>query len=91
MESVAANRKQPELIVFGEFAETHRAIERLFGAFDLFVEENGKGIDQGLIETRVVEMEQLLELSLVSVGGVGEFWVSIGIRRGGRKSRSFLL
>ena len=50
VEGVAANRKQPELIVLGEFAETDGAVERLFGAFDdVFVEEDRKGVDQSLV------------------------------------------
>lgn len=49
VESVAADRKQPELVVLGEFAEADRAVEGLLGALDLSVEEDGEGVDEGLV------------------------------------------
>lgn len=49
MEGVAANRKQPELVVLGEFAEADGAIERLLGASDFFVEKDRKGVDERLV------------------------------------------
>lgn len=68
VEGVAAGGEQPELILVGELAEADGAVEWLLGgADDLLVEEDWKGVDQGLVQAGVVEVEELLELPLEGV------------------------
>ena len=89
---MATRWQQPQLIFLSKLTETNRAIERLLGGTDhFFVVKNRQSVDEGLVETRVVEMEQLLKLSLKSVAG-RDLWVSVRPRsRSGSRSRRRML
>lgn len=91
MEGVAADGEEAELVVGGELAEANGAVEGLLGADDLPVEEDGQRVDEGLVEARVVEVEQLLELPLEGLRArdVRPRLVPIGLA--GRGSRGVLL
>ncbi|BAS96531.1 Os06g0187350, partial [Oryza sativa Japonica Group] len=68
VERVAARREEAELVVAGELAQAHGAVERVVlaepGADDGAVDEDGERVDEGLVDAGVVEVEQLLELAL---------------------------
>lgn len=81
VEGMAAFGQKPQLVVGLELAEADRAVERVLdGADDGLVEEHGEGVDEGLVDAGVVEVEELLELSLQRrrVGVDNVFWVSDG-------------
>lgn len=59
--------QKPELVFLGKLAKTNSTIERLLGADNLLVEEDGQRVDENLVEARVMEVEQLLELTLDGV------------------------
>lgn len=73
---MATNGEEPKLIVLGELTEADGTIEGLFRANDLTVEEDGERIDEGLVEAGIVEVEELLELSLEGIG-VGDFLIGM--------------
>jgi len=63
MEGMPAHRQQPEPVLPIKFTQAHRTVERLFAATDNFtVREHRQRIDERLVEPRVVQMEQLLQL-----------------------------
>uniref|UniRef100_A0A0A9EMV1 Uncharacterized protein n=1 Tax=Arundo donax TaxID=35708 RepID=A0A0A9EMV1_ARUDO len=63
MEGVPAHRQQPEPVLPIKLAQAHRAVERLLVATDNFtVSEDRQRINERLVEPRVVQMEQLLQL-----------------------------
>lgn len=65
VEGVAAFGEQSELVVGLEFAEANRAIKWVqFEADYGLVEEHREGVDEGLVDAGVVEVEELLELAL---------------------------
>lgn len=64
MEGMAALWEEPQLVVAGEFTEAYSAVEGVFQTGDGFVEEDGEGVDEGLIHPSVMEMEELLQLAL---------------------------
>lgn len=67
---MAADREEAEPVIGGELAEADSAVEGLVGTVgDVAVGEDGEGVDEGLVEASVVEVEQLLELALECVGG----------------------
>lgn len=89
---MAAERQQAEAILGGEFAQAHGAIERLFGAEDLSVGEDGEKVNEGLVEAGVVEVEELLQLPLQAFGGGRGVAAAICVeRRGGRGGRGRVL
>lgn len=65
--------QKPELVFFDKLAKANSTIERflgtdyLLGTDDLLVEEDGQRVDENLVEARVMEVEQLLELTLDGV------------------------
>jgi len=71
VERVAALGEEAEAVVVRELAEAHRAVEGVLpaGADHGAVQEHRQRIDEGLVDTGVMEVEQLLELSLER-GGV---------------------
>ena len=67
MEGVAALGEEPELVERLELAEADGAVKRPLGgvgAGDGGVLEDGEGVDEGLVDAGVVEVEELLELAL---------------------------
>lgn len=51
VEGMAATWKQPELVIGLEFAEAHSTVEWVFQAYDGFVLEDRKGVDEGLVHS----------------------------------------
>jgi hypothetical protein len=60
MESMAAHRKQSQLVFLRKFTQANRTIKWLFWTHNLFVLKNRKGVYKSLIQTRIMEMEELL-------------------------------
>lgn len=73
MECVAAFWEKPELVIRLELAETDGAVEGVLYADDGLVQEEGQGVDEGLVDSGVMELEQLLELALQGGGAAGVF------------------
>ena len=76
---MAAHREQSELVLFGKLAEANSTIKWLLQTHNLLVVENRKSVYKSLIQTRIMEVKELLKLSLKSIG-CGEFWVSVRLR-----------
>lgn len=64
VKGVAASGQQPELVLCFELAQTNGAIEGVLESDDGLVVEDGEGVDEGLVDPRVVEVEELLQLTL---------------------------
>lgn len=66
VEGVGAQREQPQRVPRGELAETDRAVEwrlrRRAAIHDITVAKDGERVDDGLVEARVVEAEEVLQL-----------------------------
>jgi len=77
---MAAHRQQPELILLRKLTQTNSTVKRLLQANNLLVLKHRKSIDESLIQARVVEVEELLQLPLESIRS-GDFWVSVGLSR----------
>ena len=70
VEGMAAFGQEPQAILCFELAQADRTVRAFFQAFlHRVVEEDGQGVDEGLVHACVVEMEELLELSLQSGDG----------------------
>jgi len=80
MKGMAAHREQPELILFRKLTETNSTIKWLLQPLYLLVLENRKSINKSLVQTRIMKMEQLLQLPLKSIRGC-IFMVPIGLGR----------
>lgn len=78
MEGMAAFREQPELVLRLELAQAHGAVKRVLNADDGLVEEEGKRVDESLVDAGVVEVEQLPQLALHGGGAGYLFWVGGG-------------
>ena len=64
VESMAALWQKPQLVIGLKLREAHSAIERVLEVYDGLVEENREGVDEGLVNSRVMEVEELLEVAL---------------------------
>lgn len=61
---VAAFGQQSELVVRLKFRQTNGAIERVLESDDGLVEKNREGVDEGLVDPRIMEVKKLLKLTL---------------------------
>ncbi|KAG6536984.1 hypothetical protein ZIOFF_002062 [Zingiber officinale] len=68
VERVATLGEKPELVVCLELAKADGAVERVLDAGDGLVLEDGEGVNEGLIDASVVEVEELLQLALEGRG-----------------------
>ncbi|VFQ73548.1 unnamed protein product [Cuscuta campestris] len=86
VEGVAARRQQPELVLLSELAQADGAVEGLRrlrrAAKDLSVDEHRQGVDEGLVQSAVVLVEEVVELSLEGFR-VAYYFRSRRRRRGG--------
>lgn len=65
MESMAAHGEKSKLVIWLKLTQTHSTIKRVFQATnDGFVEEDGESVYAGLVYTRIMQVEKLLELAL---------------------------
>lgn len=64
MESMAAHGEKSKLVIRLKLTQTHSTVKRVFQANDSFVEEDGESVYAGLVYTRIMQMEKLLELAL---------------------------
>lgn len=83
VEGVAAFGEQPELVLGVELAETYGTVEWVLEADDGVVVEDGEGVDEGLVDAGVVEVEELPELTLQGGDAVGVIRVPGGGGGGG--------
>lgn len=78
VEGVAAFGEQSEVIFGLELAQTYGAIEGVLDADDGLVVENREGVDVRLVNTGVMEVEELLQLALEGGGVIVRLiWVSV--------------
>lgn len=68
MERMAALWQKPELVIRLKFAEANSTVKWILESNNGFVKENWQGVDEGLIDARIMEVEELLELALESRG-----------------------
>lgn len=80
VESMAAFRQQSELVFWFEFTQANGTVKCvvLHSSDDGFVVENRESIYERLVNTGIVEMEQLLQLPLKCGHTVYVFRFSIG-------------
>ena len=78
VESMAALWQKPQLVISLKLTEADGAIERVLEAYDGLVEENREGVDEGLVDSRVMEVEELLELALEGCDIVWFLRLSVG-------------
>lgn len=77
VEGMAALGKQPELVISFELAEAHSTIEWVFQAYNGRVLEDRKGVYEGLIHSCIMEVKQLLKLTLESCGIAHGIWLPV--------------
>lgn len=78
VEGMAAVGEEPEFVFGVKFTEADGAVEWILEADNGSVEEDWQGVDEGLVDASVVEVEELLELALEGGGIVGFLWFSCG-------------
>ncbi|RWW28252.1 hypothetical protein BHE74_00003246 [Ensete ventricosum] len=78
MEGMAALWEQPELVISLKLTEAHSTIEWVLEVYDGFVEKDWESVDEGLVHPRIMEMEQLLQLSLQCCNIVQVFSLTVG-------------
>jgi hypothetical protein len=60
MKTVFAFGEESETIFFAEFAQANRTICSIFEAADSAIQEHGERVDEGLVDARVMQLEEVL-------------------------------